>query len=106
MQNPPVPGNAPDPATDILLFRSARYLLYTLEPVKRGTDIYVSIKRDGTYQCFLWHWSEEQNLLTPVSEEHAVRLLHGLAAMPETIMYMEFENILHFLPGYYTAKRG
>jgi len=98
-----IPDNLPgiDPATDILLFRSSRYSLYTFEPIKRGTDIYVRIKPDRPAHCFLRHWSEQQDICTPVSEECAIRILRGLASIPETIMYMEFENILHFLPGYF-----
>jgi hypothetical protein len=41
---------------------------------------------------YLRHWSEQQNICTPVSEECAVRILLGLASVPETIMYIEFSK--------------
>jgi hypothetical protein len=68
---------------------------------KSGTDIYIRINRDGTHRYFIRDWSEEQDICMSVSEEFAVRLLRGLAAMPETVTYIESGNIRRVLPGYY-----
>ncbi|MCK9631057.1 MAG: hypothetical protein M0R30_05385 [Methanoregula sp.] len=70
-----------------------------------GTDIYVRIKRDGTLRYFLRDGSEEQDSCMSVSEDFTVRLLRGLAAMPETVMYIESENIRRVLPGYVIKGR-
>ncbi|MFA6333538.1 MAG: hypothetical protein WCX22_11330 [Methanoregula sp.] len=98
------PDPRPDPATDILLFRSARFSSYTFSEVKSGTDIYMKITPGRTVKFYLLHWSErpgEMNECTAIPEDCTIRILRALAATPVTLPGMEFKNIYRYLPGYY-----
>jgi hypothetical protein len=104
-----------NPATDIPLFRSRRISPYTLERIKKGTDLYATPNDTHQTSFYLLHWTEEERT-TPagdcrqipysyatvaISEECAIRLLRGLILMPDTMSGVEFGNILKYVPSYF-----
>lgn len=101
----PKKNTGTDPATDILLYRSARFSPYTLNEITSGTDIYAKISPGKSPALYLLHWSGRRHECIPLPADCAVRLLRGLAVMPDTAKGIQYANIKKVLPEFFPKAR-
>lgn len=96
---------SPDPATDIPLYRAVRFSPYSLSEITSGTDIYVKISLGNSPALYLLHWSGRRHECIPLPADCAVRLLRGLAVMPDTAKGIQYANIKKILPEFFVRAR-
>ena len=94
-----------NPATDIPLYCAARFSPYTLSEITSGTDIYVKSSPGKSQAVYLLHWTGRRHECIPLPADCAVRLLRGLAVMPDTAKGIQYANIKKWLPEFFTRDR-